>query len=197
MQQGDGDAGHDQGDQRGVRGQPGPSQKRQDHQGGHPGQQGAAVDPLGMPEKIPGLGEGERPRRAGARQVGQLAEGDVGRHPGEKSDHHRVGHEPGEPSQLGHARRDHQRAGDQGQQEQRARSFVLGDVGQGGAGGESGGAGRGDDHQLAARSQSAADPAENAGVQPVDRVHARQDARGHAVGHAADRTGQSGDEIVA
>ena len=92
-------AGDDQGDQRGVRRQPGAAEPDEGHQGSQAAGRGGRIDQAGMGHEVPELGQGERSRYVGPDQVGDLAEDDVERDTGQEADHHRVGHEPDVPAE--------------------------------------------------------------------------------------------------
>ena len=164
--------------------------------GRHSGDQRGGVDAAQVEQQVPGLGQGDVTGDVGAHQVGQLSQDDVDGDAGQEPDHHRVRHEPGEAPHSKHGGHDHERARDQGQEEQRLRPPVGRNSGDGGARSERGGARRGDDHQLAARGEPTADGAEDAGVEPVHGVDAGQDACGHPVRDAADGSRNARDHVL-
>ena len=173
------------------------AQEDDDRDRGEPRQQGRDVDPAWVQDHGGRLLDRERSRRlgAGAGQVGDLAEHDVHGHPREESDHDRVRHETGVAPESGDACDDHRRPGEQREEEERAGAIAGREGRDRFAGRERGRAGGRDHHQLRAGGPSADDRPREARVQPVDRVHAGEDACRHAVGDAGDRTRDAGHRI--
>ena len=66
-----------------------------------------------------------RPRHLGPEEVGQLTEHDVRGHARQEPDHHRVRHEPRVAAEAQDSRDDHERAGQDRQQEQDSRAIGL------------------------------------------------------------------------
>jgi hypothetical protein len=127
---------------------------------------------------------------------GNLTEGDVRRHPGEEAEHDRDGDEAGETSQPECASRQHDGAGEHGEQDECGWAVGAVDAAERRPRCERSRGGGRDHHQPGACRKAASDRACEARVKSVDRADADEHRRRHPVGNAPDRTRNTGESVA-
>ncbi len=187
--------GYDECDQRADDGHSSLGEHDQDGQRPEPDRDRRRIPRTRMGDDIDRLGQIDRPFRWCAGEVGQLPEDDVDADAGQETEHHGMRHEAGVAAETKHAGHDHECARHDRQQHECLAALVGRQMFDAGSSRQRGGAGGRDHHQPRARRAASGDRTDEAGVQAVHGVDAGEDARGHAVGDAADRARQPGQGI--